>query len=469
MQENRTCARLLLGLLLLGLACGNPFANPRWRALIVYTNAANSELGGVNIYRDRVVGVIDEINTIYEMSEMTTRGEVAGVVRDTTYVSVGAAASLARLVSGGGGLGKYVNLLDKYSADILILRDVEPIASDTAGITWYLDVWKGKGYAALWVDGEGGPLWAHEIGHIHGANHCHGYRQTFDSLGGFVSQIASHVIPACQQSTLPPQSGFNTIMAYNVGNNCYGTMVSNVCPVPNCQWWFDPGRLGFTTYDAGIFSNPNLTWEHPFTNVIYRMGIDTLITVSNHPSCNLPSQTTVHIRRNVAAMHEEKMDTVNSFRLTPDTVVVADTMDIGFGEYAYYRANSSVRIHSGFRVSKGELKIRVGGDVGGLPKGINAQEKKGINPSDLGAPLREAELRYDAASQMLWMSLNASGYHKISVSLYDARGIRKYDREIPVNAGLASGRINISGLSNGKYFLIFKFGKNRVSRVFVKL
>jgi hypothetical protein len=107
--------------------------------------------------------------------------------------------------------------------------------------------------------------------------------------------------------------------------------------------------------------------------------------------------------------------------------------------------------------------------VGGLPKGINAQEKKGINPSDLGAPLREAELRYDAASQMLWMSLNASGYHKISVSLYDARGIRKYDREIPVNAGLASGRINISGLSNGKYFLIFKFGKNRVSRVFVKL
>src|SRR5690606_238770 len=82
---------------------------------------------------ERYLGIFDEINDLYDSSGMVGRAEIAGVIWDKEYVEEHPVASLYHLTGdwyygwemgsySAGGLEKYIGLLEKYAADLLILR-----------------------------------------------------------------------------------------------------------------------------------------------------------------------------------------------------------------------------------------------------------------------------------------------------------------------------------------------------------
>jgi hypothetical protein len=179
----------------LALVCLTPsllFASPNsWRGLIVYTDSVEAWWPGHNWYADHFTVAYQVMNDTYESSNMDTRFQIAGVIRDLThYVGGDYCGQVADVYNPSGPLARYISLLDAYAADILILMNPEYPSCGVAGAAGatYLGPpsQHGNTHGAFWTQNFGGHVWVHEVGHVHGLEHCTGYRRSFDANGNYV-------------------------------------------------------------------------------------------------------------------------------------------------------------------------------------------------------------------------------------------------------------------------------------------
>ena len=148
-------ASLLLFIVTSGIAQVTPFNS--WRALIVYTNSTNSIYGGdgVNMYGDYFAALFDGINQVYEDSEISTRAQIAGVIWDKAYTelheeqwgSMGGCGNKDDLKNKTNGMGRYVDLMDRYAADVIVLVH----QNSPGGCAFQFHEAKTVGYGGFWT------------------------------------------------------------------------------------------------------------------------------------------------------------------------------------------------------------------------------------------------------------------------------------------------------------------------------
>lgn len=450
--------------LYLGMMIVIPWAQGNWRALVIYTHAVDSVEAQADL-RLRFQGIFDEINDTYSDSYIDARTQIAGIIRDTNYSETSIEDTLrwaqiletlsSRHISDpetyppppwDTTLVKYARILDKYSADVLIIRfhaNRRSAAASIFGTLWsyqmnesphwnfIFDQATSLGYGVFVVPHDDGWIWAHEAGHIHGGEHCMGYRQTYDANGNYTETNAV--------------SGFNTIMQYQRGINC-----------GNSGQIYNPGVVdSFITDVVYQFSNPYSTYlhHHPILGTNSNYSID---------------QTSFW--GNSRTIHNDNDQNVRAFMGTPTNLTLTPDMGLKSREYADFIATGSVVITPGFKVAAGsQLKITVGSE---------AMAKRGIESDHQFAPAEETSARslggitellvvYDQISQSMRLSFSASAEANIMLSLFDAHGKRKVDfGNYRAKAGAFSTIVPIPTLTSGVYFMRVTVGSERLYRQF---
>lgn len=414
-----------------------------WRALIVYTNylyvdqdpsEGRRYLSGTNLHSSVFAPLFDEMNDIYANSGTDVRAEIAGVIWDKTFTSTSAQADLYAITQHTGGMAQYVDMLDEYAADILILRD-GPITTNAGIALFHSFGWSAGGYTypsaasigygALWIGVDYPWVWVHEAGHTHNATHCDGYRMVINGALAFVPYNGSGGV-----------AGFNDVMSYQEGN-------------PDCTdpaaFVYDDGQHGFLTTKTYTLSNPSMNfslWLSPWW-LSYPIGIT---TPTNH---------------NATAIHNTWASAVRGYRNTPSNLTITSGMSMEQFDYADFRATGTVTINPGFRAENvSQLRITVGS---------NALTKKGVDPEN---PAPEAKtlpqafsvrLKVDRQGTLLTGTLPKESH--LFLRVLKVTGEIVYERDLGAqDAGNFQRGLEFVPKKNGLYLFQVRAGKNTVVR-----
>ena len=365
-----------------------------WRALIVYTNSIYWHYGGTiaNLYKDYFASMADGMNQAYEDSDVGARVQIAGVIWDKTYAEMHPShytgypgcGNLDDLTNPSNGMERYVALMNKYSADVIILVHT----NTPGGCATFRAGAEIRGYGAFWVrDPLDVELWSHEAGHIHDAEHQHGHRITLNAagktMGGPVPDTMSFVVrgdaPGMVDHIVETEvgaadRGFHTTMTYADGGGCktlpfshtYGGVYRTFAF--NCHGLWGP-YYGWTTQWAGVYSNPDQNWHDVPTSTYYRMGGDDTSSLGKIGYIRRLKylggpevlRDTAWFDRNVSAKVRSSEETFRNFKGVPSHVAISSNMSVGQNSadsqwvYAHIAATNSVAIEPGFSVTGGIL------------------------------------------------------------------------------------------------------------------
>jgi hypothetical protein len=461
-----------------------------WRALIIYTNSTDAIYGGtgVNMYKDYFLALFDGINQVYEDSQIESRAQIAGVIWDKTYAQdsefgIAGYEYKQDLKLKTNGMGRYVDLLEKYAADAIILvHDPTP-----AGYAFILNEAIEVGYGGFW---SGHPndirLFAHEMGHMFVApNHLTGHRVTLDATGKQLGGALPDTVPVIfewaqvgsqdywytvghfvEAETGDGQRGFHTTMAYPDGSplSCANYKHHNY---EDSSRWFEfrcHGAPHFGTGWAGVFSNPALTWIDLASNTAYSVGADTasyLRTLKYHALDTISFRDTVKYVRNSALLHNATNDTIVNLKGVPSILTVTPDMSLGSNSadsqwvYAHFVATTLVDIQPGFSITgRASLKISVGTTSGVLAKprigGTNdmlaKKETKGLE-SDF-------RIKYDPAKRVVGFSFGNELVTEASIYMYSVNGkLMNEPLTLKVSAPRVYTTFSVANLPAGVYLV----------------
>jgi hypothetical protein len=486
-------SKLSAAAILIWVAVGYPQITPfnSWRALVVYTNSIDSLYGGTgsNMYSDYFAGLIEGINQVYEDSEISTRGQLAGVIWDKEYsqthptLGYPGCGSKDDILMGRNGMARYVSLLDRYAADVLILvHDIDPNAGGCAFV--YGDA-KGAGYAGFWMKTPDNLyVFAHEMGHNftgHEGNegHCYGHRATLNNSGipiDPVPEVGTGGVPVIPD-TVTVVSAFHTTMAYGGGYSCVEER-NKFSQSPSLLRYRLQGKISDDVW-AGVYSNPALSWEDSLTSTVHPLGYNTFRSLL--PYITYANDTvdidTLWMPRNMAAIHQTRTDTVINFKGIPGSLGVDASMSVGESvadsqwNYAHLVATEAVRIHTGFRVTRGGyLRVSVGESLNGtLAKRNSEAAKDEIIETKKEKFDDDFSFKYQVNSKMLSFSISELTGSVISVSLFDARGaVKKKTLYTNSNSGYFERSIPVNDLPGGMYILRVTVDDKAYQRRFLK-
>lgn len=403
----------------------------KWRALIVYTEPWEHGCPGWNWYEGdpdcqgccpAFVETIETANLIYERSGLADTAEIAGVIRDQThYVSEGSGYDFGHGIQDvnnpTGPLGRYIALLDEYAADVFILVD--------SNYSQYAGVAGGNSstYSGFWTSHYGGHIWAHELGHNRGLDHCHGYRRSYDSLGNYVTSGSKH------------GWGFNTVMQYQGGAGCG-----------------NDGDYNDVTRESLTFSDTNLTWINDSTGREEVVG-----------------EAPYNIDR---PLHAANQHIIPALANTPANVIIADTMSLARFDFADFLSQGQVTIEPGFSLAAGgKMRVTVGPSA--LAKRGVWKNEKFISGRDnllknIG-PIANFSARYDPLTKSMKITFSGGADSKVSLAAFDVKGIKKGSfGEFQADGKVFSKIIVLNELPSGTYYFRVAVGSQNIYKQFIK-
>lgn len=477
-----------------------------WRALVIYTDTIQAMYPG-HMYRDYFGPLFDGVNLVYENSGVETYAQIAGVIRDKTYKPdyLDGALHVWNLYWGMNGMGRYVTLLDKYGADVLVLVDYSPKPGGAAREFQY---WKARGYGGYWTRSPNLiSLFAHEMGHVHSIgkfgdgnwDHCDGHRAAFNASGqqrggphpDTIPSLIGLTIPGdtgfiiddlveTAMTNVPSHHGFHTTMAYEDGGSQY-CFTTTTHTYDGTQRKFLFGHQGVTgpAQWTGTFSSPYISWVDGVTGLSYGTGYDTIIYL-NRLTYKIPPQagvlqyaSTTGYRRDFVSIHNLRADSVRNFKGIPSSVTLASHMSLGANAadtqwvYAHFAATNAVVIEPGFRVGAGSsMRISVQSPGSGLGKRAIRQGGtiKPVRSQDVGI-----NLAYNATSRLVMVSLVSESSMKAHVAVYDMKGVKRMEHVIPnLGSSFRSEAISVRDFPNGVYLVRVSAGKYKAQRQIIK-
>jgi hypothetical protein len=487
-----------------------------WRALIVYSNTIDSAVSlppNTNLYQAYLASMIDGMNQVYEKSEVNIRAEIAGVVWDKSYLQTCGTCAVTDIAYGSNGFGRWINdsILNRFGADAVIVLN-NPSADAYAGgaaLPRWLTAGVGHGgYWARYPDN----LWlfAHEMGHIYSdsgnADHCRfGHRRTFnavghelggpspDSLGFILGDDGSYgYIPdtLIETEVHHAYSGFMTSMAYGSGggdagtypcypriSNTYGGVTRTFVFNHQGVGWGVPGGNYWTPEWTGSYSNPNVTWEEPYTHTSYPVGADTITYINRlrylGAGANSFKDSTIY-HRNFSEVLNSNPNFVSGLRDLPAEITLTSAMNLGGNAsdsqwvYAHYSATSLIVIKPGFKIGEGSnAKLSVGEPIGFLAK-RNTQASKKKNEPGPGIDLpSNFSAKYNRLTQELDLSIGSYSDQAAIVTFYDIDG-KFRNRVTSRNKGPGAMRFRLTDLPNGIYLMEVKRDREVFHQRFIK-
>jgi hypothetical protein len=519
---SKNALAMAIGIASLGFSEVTPHNS--WRALIVYTNTIDSIYNdslatGANMYNTYFASLIDGMNDVYEESGVDIRAQLAGVVWDKAYGRAdNYLTAYFNLQNQSNGMQRWTSdsILNKYAADVVILVE-NPVDQYAGGAAFTRGDAIAKNFSGFWVRVPNNLYFiAHESGHNFSTqsnyDHCLGHRMTFDEYGNVMAgpspdsipntimvapyiDVANHIVEATPSTA---KHGFHTTMAYGDGGSQY---CHSQYPPHNSQYpphthggvtrtfstshqgaGGDPGGPGpdddWHTRWTGTYSNPANMWLDSVTNISYPTGFSDSVTYINRlkyigdPAVTFLTHT--KYLRNFSAVLNNDKDFLTQLRSVPSNITVTSDMSLGqYGSdsqwvYAHFAATNSVAIEPGFKVGLGSsLKISVTSPVV-LPKGGVRNLEEGAAQHIRGS-LPGLKVKYDPASQAVVFSLASETLSKLTVSVYDIKGVQKMvHRSSHGSEKSFSASISVRDLPKGVYVIVVTAGKAKVQQQFVK-
>ncbi len=452
----------------------------------MYTNATDYLYGGggSNLHRNHLASLFEGLNATYENSGMQSRAQVAGVVWDKTYADTFAGCeTLEDLIYASNGMGRYVDLMQKYAADVIVL--VHP-SGPSKGCGDSLPLAETRGYAAFSARRPDDlHHWAHGMGHAHGLGHCNGHRVTVVGSGATLGGPSPDPIPYALGQTSsgfavvdPPVettvlagyavAGFHTAMQSPGGELCHtieGPFVYG--GVSRMIAFFHSGTfLSGGTAWTGTYSSPYGSWTHAASNVSHPTGgapVTYLNRVKYYQVDTITHLGTTSYYRNSAAQHDANAPTLVNFTGVPSTLTLTPDMSLGPNSadsqwvHAHFAATGAVTVEPGFRLAgDASMKISVGG-TGGLARRPAPQGE-----SAAAAIAATAAFHLDAGGRAVF-TLAAPARVTIEAFAPDGRRAAVLLSE-SLQAGDHARSLNTSGLPRGLYIYRLKAGSFTATR-----
>lgn len=489
-----------------------------WRVLIVYTNTIAGTYGTalpppLNMYSGYFASLIDGLNEVYEESGVDIRAQVAGVVWDKAYPRAdNYLTAYYNLQNSTNGMQRWTNdsILNKYAADVVVFVE-NPVDQSVAGAAFTRGLAVAKGFSGFWMRVPNNLyLLAHESGHNFSTqnnfDHCLGHRMTFDEYGNIMAGPSPDSIPHTIMTAPYGDAGHHFVEAtpWTANHGFHTTMAYGDGGSQHCNYQYPPHTHGgvtrtFRTYHqgargdpggpgphddwhtgwTGTYSNPTYLWEDPVTNISYNTGFSDSITYINRLKyIGAPSVTFLtHNKylRNFSAILNNDKGFLTQLRGIPTNITVASGMSLGQSGadsqwvYAHFVATNSVKIEPGLKVGVGSsMKISVGSSGDMLAKRSVRKAEEEAAKNVRGIP-SELKVKYDPASQTVIFSLDSELLSKITVSVYDIKGVQKMVRMFPNGSKEANTTsLSVRDFPHGIYLLRATTGKTTVQQQFVK-